>query len=221
MGISTYYSAHFRYSSIIRSYNVPSPCTSKHSIFPQIHNQLMSTNYACPEGSRSGAAGSIGGIEGGGLPLSLLSLLSLSGRGAWSSGRIGMYPLSSRVSRVSSQCFTDSNEDDGGKNSQLYLDDRRIPASPLQNPSFLHYPLSYSPTQVKRPHLSSLSQSPLPYHHSPGNQVMLFPTSSLNLGELFSSSLQSGSEDFDILSYLPPEISIKILLYLQPEDLCM
>ena len=79
-----------------------------------------------------------------------------------------------------------------------------LPTSQLQIPSFSRSPAS----------------SPRTFHSVPDGLV-LFPTNPTGLSwPVPSSSLPPGAEDFNFFSLVPPEIAVKILLYLQPEDLC-
>ena len=64
------------------------------------------------------------------------------------------------------------------------------------------------------------------------NRITLFPTGSVvaGIGGLESPLFQQrnfsfigrkgNSKNFDLLTFLPPEISVKILLYLHPLDIC-
>ena len=129
--------------------------------------------------------------------------------------------LVSRASYLSTSFLNDFNEDERSSHQLVHDRSSRHPTSSHQSPSFIHYqyPAITTSVQAKRPPLPSFAHSPRPFHH-PEGLVMLFPSNPASSGGSLSPSSPPEAENFDFLSSLPPEITIKILLYLQPEDLC-
>lgn len=102
-----------------------------------------------------------------------------------------------------------------GPHQQLQVHGRGL-LTTTQHSSFMYYRYPTNTTQENRPLLQSPLRSPQALRSQ--DTITLFSNNPVSLGA--SPSSLPWAENFDLLSSFPPEISVKILFYLHPEDLC-
>ena len=123
-----------------------------------------------------------------------------------------MYPSSAFTVKYSPVLVVSGSKSPEEENFSRQPEERSGGHGFVFQPSFTHY-------QVPRSFI--LSPTSMPRRStSPATAITLFPTNGRN--GLSSSWLQelSDSFNFDLLTHLPPEISVKVLMYLHPQDIC-
>lgn len=127
-----------------------------------------------------------------------------------------MYPSAAPVLHLKSASVTNLNISTS-EEDELYTDGRQEEAQPTLTHHH-HHPNGAKSSLILSPF------SPAKAFPSTGIHLAFLPTDRRGLSALVSPHLLYNSLGKDscvnIISHLPPEISVKVLLYLDPQDLC-